>query len=378
MLVVPLKNYENEVIGVLQLINKIDPFEKVIPFEAEDIEFIESLSSQIAISITTAQLIQKLESMIEGFLNGIIYAIEKKSPYTANHIKRVAELTKMWVDKINNLSFKDLSFNKKEKKLMYLAALMHDVGKLAIPDYILDKSTKLEGLFDRIEVIKERIEKYKLLAENERLKNNISEDEYIKIIKELDETKEFIVEVNKGVEWLDDSKIEKLKLLSKPYIIGTQKIKILLPKEVEILSIRRGTVTDEEKKKIMSHAEISYKILDSIDYPKDYKELPKIAGYHHEKLNGKGYPLGLKGKDIPIPARMLAIIDIFEALTASDRPYKDPNKLSFAMDILYKMAKNNELDFELVEYFYKSGLYLEYAKKFLKPEQIDDVKLEYN
>ena len=382
MLVIPLKNYDEKIIGVLQLINKQDYlYDKIIPFSKDDEEILLSLASQAAVAISNVNLIKGLENLLESFLKSIIYTISKKSPYTAAHIKRMVELSNMIVDEIDKNSdiFKDKHFSNEQKRVINFAALMHDIGKLAIPEYILDKSKKLEKLSDGLDIIQLRIELIKKEFKIAQLKGEISKEDMLKNIEELDKYFSIIRDSNIGDESTPKENISLFNMLSqKAYKLNGKVYKVLTKEEAYKLSTQRGTLTKEEKKIVNSHAKISLNILKTLPFPEKYKNIPMIAGSHHEKINGKGYPLGLKGDEISFEARILAIADIFEALTASDRPYKKANNISKAMKILYGMTKDGELDKDLVKYFYNSKLYLKYAQKYLPKKYIDKVDVNFN
>jgi HD-GYP domain-containing protein (c-di-GMP phosphodiesterase class II)/ribonuclease BN (tRNA processing enzyme) len=381
MLVVPLKNHEKKIIGVLQIINKVGISGNIIAFNQEDEDIILSLASQAAVALTNANLIQSLEDLLEAFLNSIIYALRKKSPYTANHIHKMVSLSKMLaiaVDKDDTV-FKNVRYSKNDIKKINLSALMHDVGKLSTPDYILDKATKLDGLFDRIEIIKTRTWAIKKELEVDFLKKNISFDEFDAKVKSIDKNLDILVKNNTGTEFLPQEIVDKIYDISKKAIIcDNQKFYLITKEEAMYLSIQKGTLSEEERKIINDHATVSLEVLNRLHFPEKYKEIPHISGAHHEKINGTGYPLGLKGDEISLEARILAIADIFEAITASDRPYKKANSLSSSMKILYYMAKDGELDKKLVKFFYESGLYKKYADKALNKEQIDEVNLDFS
>ncbi len=380
MLVIPLKNHEQKIIGVLQLINKTKN-DKVVAFSKDDEELTLSLASQAAVSITNTNLIEDLENLLESFLKSIIYALRKKSSYTANHIHKMVALSKMIAKAINKDTtvYKDKNFSEDELKQINFASLMHDVGKLATPDYILDKSTKLDGLYDRVEIIKTRAWAIKKEFEIALLKKEITKEEYKKTIQNIDEYLEILLTSNKGTEFVPDEVLEKIVDISnRPFRCNGEEFYLITKEEKNLLMVQKGTITEEERNIINEHAVISLDILNKLPFPQKYKDIPSIAGEHHEKINGKGYPQGLKGDEISFEARILAIADIFEALTASDRPYKKANTLSTAMKILFFMAKDDDLDRGLVKFFYESGLYLEYAKKSLKPEQIDEVKIDFS
>lgn len=382
MLVVPLRDYEHHVIGVLQLINKNNILTKSVEaFNKDDEDITLSLASQAAVAINNVTLVSDLEKLLEAFLKSIIYAIKKKSPYTAGHIMRMVRLSVMMAQAVHNDTgyFREKTYCPEEIKQINLAALMHDIGKLATPEQVIDKATKLETIFDRVELVRLRIELIKKEAFIASLQHEISEDEYQKIENELDTYKELITKNNLGAEFTPDEHIALFKMLAKKeYTFGANTYNVLSENEAYNMSIQKGTLTKEERDIINDHAIISINILEKLPFPKKYKEIPQISGNHHEKINGKGYPRGLKGDEISFEARILAIADIFEALTASDRPYKKANSLSTAMKIMYFMAKDDDLDRALVKFFYESGLYLEYAQKYLPKHLIDEVHLDFS
>lgn len=395
MLVIPMKNHENEIIGVLQLLNKLHPSTReVIPFDSDDEKISLSLASQAAIAITNTSLIQGLESLLEAFLKSIIFAIGKKSPYTAGHIKRMVKLSLMLSRAINNDTtlYTQKHFNQEELKQINFAALMHDIGKLATPEQIVDKATKLEAIFDRITLVKSRISTIEHALHVNFLEKKIAhlegketydlealETHYMTQKQRLQDAWELIQTHNRGDTFLSDTDAAKIKALAHTsWHIGDEIYTILTEDEAYHLSTQKGTLTKEERDIINDHAKLSVDLLNKLPFPKKYKEIPQISGNHHEKINGKGYPQGLKGDEISFEARILAIADIFEALTASDRPYKAGMPLSTAMKILYTMAKENELDKDLVKFFYTSGVYLEYAKTYLPARSIDEITVDFN
>ena len=395
MLVIPMKNHEHEIIGVLQLINKLDfHSHEIIAFDREDEKITLSLASQAAIAITNTSLIQGLENLLESFLKSIIFAISKKSPYTAGHIKRMVKLSGMIADAINHDTsvYAHKHFSSDEMKQINFAALMHDIGKLATPEYIVDKATKLQSLFDRIALVESRIQviqkalhvklledKLAILEGRSNEESSLLEKRYHTQIETLDTALGLIRASNKGDDTLSDEAIEQiLTLATHKWHIGSETYTILSTDEAHHLSTPKGTLTVEEREIINAHAKLSVDILNRLPFPKKYQQIPQISGNHHEKINGQGYPKGLKGDEISFEARILAIADIFEALTASDRPYKAGLPLSVSMKILYTMAQEGELDRDLVKFFYTSGTYLEYAKAFLPQRSIDTITLDFD
>lgn len=376
MLVIPMKNYENEVIGVCQLINRQDSKTKeVVEFSKEDEKSALSLASQAAVAITNAKLINDLRLLLESFIKSIATAIDEKSPYTGGHVTKVAEITMMIAAKINEAQdgyFKEKKYSHDQLNELRIAALMHDVGKITTPEYVVDKSTKLETIYDRIKTIKTRIEVIKRDAEIEFLKNKITQSEYEQKLQELKSDSNFLEVCNIGGEFMSDDKIARVKLIAqKKWSENGEELPLLSENEILNLTIRKGTLTEDERQIINNHAKMSLEMLNKLPFPKKLRRIPEIAGAHHEKLNGKGYPLGLKAEQLSLESRILALADIFEALTACDRPYKDAKKMSEVVKIISFMVKDQELDAELVKFFYESGLHLEYAKKKLKPEQLD-------
>lgn len=391
MLVIPMLNHENEIIGVLQLLNaKDETTDETIPFTDENIDLTASLASQAAIAVTNVRLIQDLKDLFDSFIRTIATAIDEKSPYTAGHISRVANLTMEIARKINVTEwgkYGKFNFSDDELEELRLAAWMHDVGKITTPEHVVDKSTKLEKIFDRVDLLKIRFEAIKLQMEKEWYSKKIEilttegkestklaelDTEYSGKISKFSDDSEFCLQCNVPGEFMEDDKIERLQEFAKqsygfngesqPYISGDELLN---------LSIKRGTLNESDRKIIENHATMTLKMLNELPFSKKLRHVPEYAAAHHEKLNGTGYPLKLKGKEISVQARVMAIADIFEALTAKDRPYKKPMKLSQAIQILGYMVKDEHLDPDLVDVFLKEGMAEEYAKEHLLPDQID-------
>jgi len=371
-LTIPIKNHENEVIGVLQLLNKLDESKELIAFNHIDEDIISSLASQAGVAITNAKFIKDIELMLESFLRSIIYAMNEKSPHTASHIKKMVAFTNMLVEAIDQdeTIFKDKHFSELEKQVINISALMHDVGKIATPDIVMEKATKLQAIVDRIEIIGNRFEMVKKDLEIEYLRakldgKKVKPSTLVEAFKELDSDFEKLKQCNVGSEFLSDEKItfihdratKPLKVFGNEYLLITQE-------EAELLSIQKGTLTQSDRETINRHAQISINMLNKLYLPKKYKDIPQISGNHHEKINGSGYPNGLKGDEISFEARILAIADIFEAITAKDRPYKKPNSITTSMNIIKKMTAAGDLDPDIVEFLEQSKLYLDYAKKY--------------
>lgn len=374
MLVIPLINHDNEVIGVLQLINKIKNGE-IINFNKLDEKVIISLASQAAMALTNMQLITSLEDFIDAFVTTIAKAIDTKSPYTSDHIGKVEEIALLVAKAISddNTIYKKIKYSENDYKQLSLAAWMHDIGKISMPEHIIDKATKLEKIFDRIHLIEQRFEVIKLNKEIEYLKNQTPRTEYENFTNEINNDIEFIKRINFGGEFMSDEDIQKLENISKKVYIKNdgEIISFISEDEFYNLSIKKGTLTKEEIEIIRNHAQLSLDMISGLPFPKKYKDVLNIACNHHEKLNGLGYPRGLKAEEISLEDRIMILADIFEALTASARPYKDAMKLSKVKDILSSMANKGELDKELIDFFFNHKILHEYSKNELKSYQLD-------
>ena len=441
-LTVPLKNHEGYVIGVMQLINAKDAAGKVTPFDHRVLPLVDALASQAAVSIDNQMLMEAQKQLLDAFIELMAGAIDAKSPYTGGHCQRVPELTEMLTKAACDStegSFKDFDLNEAEWYELHIAGWLHDCGKVTTPEYIVDKATKLETIYDRIHEVRMRFEVLKRDAEIAHLKRvmtgeNAAESQaaYDAEIAALDAEFAFVGECNVGGEFMAPDKVERLKKIAEhtwtrtlsdrigisydemkrkkrepeaplpvtekllqdrpDQIIEREALDIMPPDnkwgfkmqvpqkkynlgEVYNLSIGRGTLTDEDRYKINHHIVQTIIMLESLPFPRHLRRVPEYAGGHHEKLDGTGYPRRLTKEQMSVPARIMAIADIFEALTAADRPYKAPKKLSESIKIMGFMVKDKHIDPELFELFLRSGVYLDYAKKFLKPEQIDEVDL---
>jgi len=398
-LTVPLKNHEDEIIGVLQLLNAQDiKTKKVIPFSDSVQKSVEALSSQAAVAITNKNLIKDLEVLFESFIKLIASAIDAKSPYTGGHCSRVPEITMMLAESVNEINdgpFAGIQFTDKEMYELKIAAWLHDCGKVATPEAVVDKGTKLETIYDRIHTVATRFEVLKRDEEIKYLKKQlkIQKDDslienqkkealkkartlYLKRIKQQDDDKAFIEESNVGGEFMSQDRKDRVnKIASYRWKDNGSPKPFFSEDEIYNLCISRGTLTPEERKIINDHIVVTIDMLEQLPYPKHLRNVPEFAGGHHEKLDGTGYPKGLNHSEMSVQAKIMAIADIFEALTARDRPYKKGKTLSQAMRILGFMKNDAHIDTELFEVFVKEKIYLKYAESFLDPEQIDEVEL---
>jgi HD-GYP domain-containing protein (c-di-GMP phosphodiesterase class II) len=383
MLVVPMRNHENDIIGVLQLLNAMDPVTKeVVTFTYECQEMTLSLASQAAVALSNNRLIHDLEDLLESFIKTIATTIDEKSPYTGGHVRRVAELTMSFAQKINEEQegpFADVKFSDEELKELRMAAWLHDVGKITTPEHVVDKATKLETIHDRIEDIKIRIEllkkDYLLTRKTNTTYNSNQEspaDQVDEQIKLLDEEYQLLAEVNSGSEFTKDEMVKRIKEIGKrEYLLNGKKMPLLTENEISNLIIRQGTLNDEERNIINNHAMVGYKMLSQLPFPKKLRHVPTYAVAHHEKLDGTGYPLGLKADQLSLQSRIIAIADIFEALTAKDRPYKKEKTLSETLKIMGYMVKDKHIDPDLFDLFIKEKIYRDYATRELSVQQID-------
>lgn len=381
MLVVPMRNHEDDIIGVLQLLNAKDrDTSQVIPFSEKMQNLAWSLASQAAVALTNNLLIADLENLLDAFIQTIATAIDEKSPYTGGHVRRVADLTMMIAEKINKAQdghFAAVCFSDDEMRELRMAAWLHDVGKITTPEHVVDKSTKLEKVYDRIGDIKTRFELLKReyqLAMNEARQNKagFSTEEVLMDLQALDDEYQFLERINSGSEFTADEMIDRIKKIAqRKWSANTQTMPLLTEDEIYNLSIRRGTLNNEERTIINNHAAITQKMLAKLPFPKKLQKIAEYAAAHHEKLDGSGYPLGLKGDQLPLQSRIIALADIFEALTAADRPYKKDKTLSEALQILKQMVANDHIDADLFDLFMREKVYEEYAYRELALHQID-------
>lgn len=389
-LTVPMTNHESEIIGVLQLINaKNSKTGEIREFSALDQQVVESLASQAAVTLTNRQLIEAQKNLFDSFIELIASAIDEKSPYTAGHCRRVPVLTNMIAVACCDVKqgpHKDFSMTDADKYELSVAGWLHDCGKITTPEAVVDKGTKLETIVDRIDLIDTRFEVLKrdveIAALKTRLKTlgerNLSGDEQLSSqLKQLDDDREFIRSCNVGGEAMADELQQRVGKIAQYKWENTEgkESHFLTEDEVYNLNIFRGTLTAEEREIINNHIVATIKMLESLPYPKHLLNVTEFAGGHHEKMDGTGYPNGLKRDEMSVQARMMGIADIFEALTAGDRPYKNAMPMSQALTILGHMKLENHIDPDLYDVFMWEKVYQKYADKFLTEEQCDDLDL---
>ncbi|HZS66615.1 MAG TPA: HD domain-containing phosphohydrolase [Burkholderiales bacterium] len=387
-LTVPMRNHEGETIGVLQLINAQDPHSgEIVAFSASDQRLAESLASQAAVALSNRMLINQLETLFESFISLINGAIDEKSAYTGGHCQRVPVLTMLLAEAVNETTegpLADFRMTDKDRYELKIAGLLHDCGKVTTPVHVVDKATKLETIFDRVQLIDTRFEVLKRDLEIESLKRRATmsrmqlADDEARLrdeLRRIDEDRKFLHACNIGSERMRDDDIEHVKRIARYRWrdVSGHEADFLTADEVKNLTIRAGTLTDEERKIINHHIVATIKMLEALPWPKHLTNVPEYAGGHHERMDGKGYPRGLTREQMSVQARCMGIADIFEALTAKDRPYKKGKTLSESLEILGRMKQNHHIDPDLFDVFVRRQVYRRYAEMFLDKEQIDDV-----
>lgn len=440
LMAVALETFEQEFVGalVLELPRPLQPPRqgRRDPMRA----FIEALSSTAAVAIATRHLVDSQKQLLEGLIQLLAGAIDAKSPYTGGHCQRVPEITRMLAQAVHDTDqgpFKDFTLNDELREAIHIGAWLHDCGKVTTPEYVVDKATKLEMIYNRIHEVRMRFEVLKRDAEivfhrslAEGVPKSVAQADLEALWQTLDEEFAFVASCNVGGESLDEEKIERLRQIAqrrwqrtlddriglsrdeqrqlvgiapsplpaaerllddKPEHIVERPASESLPAEnpwgfrmrtpeakfnhgeIHNLSVSRGTLTDEERYIVNEHIMQSIIMLDRLPFPRHLRGVPEIAGGHHERMDGRGYPRRLTREQMSIPARIMAIADVFEALTAADRPYKAPKTLSESLRIMARMSREQHLDGDLFEIFLQHGVYRAYAEGFLQPEQIDEV-----
>lgn len=393
-LTLPLRDHENQIIGVLQLINAMDPSNaETVPFSTSDQRLAQSVASQAAVALTNNRLILELRLLLETFVEVLASTIDEKSPYTGSHCRRVPEIAMMMAHAVNRTDTGPLAAHQLSDPELYelrIAALLHDCGKVTTPVHVIDKATKLETIFDRIELVNTRIEILRKQARIQLLEEQLAaargekqvdlartEQDYRAFLRNLDENETFLRQCNTGSEFMkaeDQGRVHQIGLFSLNYENGEER-PLLTENEVYNLKTKKGTLTAEERTIINNHMVTTLKMLEALPFPLNLKNVPDIAGSHHERMDGKGYPRGLKGEQMSVQARLMCIADVFEALTAADRPYKKPMPISQALKIMDTMSNEGHLDPHLFDVFMREKVYLEYGEKFLRPEQLDTIDL---
>ena len=442
MLNVPLSPRNGQVIGVIQLMNALDPDTgEIIPFPAELVSFVEALAAQSAVTLENHNLVEAQKGLMDSMIRIIASAIDAKSAYTGGHCERVPELAVMLAEeaqKVEEGSLADFRFNNEEEwREFRIGAWLHDCGKVTTPEFVVDKATKLETIYNRIHEIRTRFEILLRDANTERLESILAgspahqADQIFAARKQqLIDDFAFIAECNMGGEFMAPELVDRMKQIGAQtwwrhfddrlgisqeelrrhqgmpapelpaletlladracHLVERTDMRALDPKygfkikvpehlynfgEVHNLAIARGTLSDEERFKINEHIIQTVVMLDNMPFPPHLKRVPEYAATHHETLIGSGYPRKLTQDQLSVPSRIMAIADIFEALTASDRPYKKAKTLSESVKILSFFKKDKHIDADLFDLFLTSGVYLRYGERYLMPEQMDEVDI---
>lgn len=394
-LTVPMKHHDGDLLGVLQLINAQDQGSgKVRSFTEADQSLAESLASQASIVLSNRLLIGQLENLFESFVSLINTAIDEKSPYTGGHCQRVPTLTMLLAEAADATEVGPLAafhMTDRDRHELKVAGLLHDCGKITTPVHVVDKATKLQTLYDRIGLVDTRFELLKRDAEIAALRQQLAlrpvadaqaertlQLQTTQTLAAIDADRDFLRTANIGQESMPAEHQQRVRDIAAHYTWRNpqgQTAPCLSEEEVENLTIRAGTLNRAERAVIDHHIVATIRMLETLPWPRHLQNVPEYAGGHHERMDGKGYPRGLTREQMSWQARMMGIADIFEALTAADRPYKAAMTLSESLRIMRKMRDTDHIDPDLFEVFVRSGVYQRYAQMFLKPEQIDAVDL---
>ena len=372
LIAVPLFNKDASVIGVLQLANAKHGLQ-----DSEGIDLVEALASFLGIAVENNMLLLGTQNLLNAVVDMISSAIDERSKVTGGHCQKVTALTMMLAEsmaKDESGPYKDFSLNEAQMRELRIAAQLHDIGKIATPDYVLQKSKKLENVRDNIHYLEMRFRIRNLEIRNTQLERaieasdaNVPEEDAVIALEAKDF--EFVKSLNTGGEFLDDKASKRLLEIASKSCMGGDLIE---SDDLNNLLIERGTLNPEERKVMENHASISIRLLNKLPWPTALANVPEVAGKHHENCDGSGYPNGLTGDQMSLKAKVLALTDRFEGLSAPDREYREPKSLQQVMKIMGYMAKDNQIDPELYRYFVESGVYLKYARAYLTPEQLAD------
>ncbi len=350
MLTIPLLNQEEEAVGVLQLLNAADKEGNIIPFDPEIEHVLLSLASQAAIAVANINYMNEIKEQMWSFTEAMAEAVDKRTPYNATHMRKVAEYVGLIADKINEKHIVDEDpdyFSPNRKEQLVMAALLHDIGKMITPLEVMNKATRLENDISAIEM------KFAGLLDKARiqyLEGRTTEEEYNNKVTELQDALALTLEVNRSEFLDDDHEARLLAILDGAFTDGDLTIPYFTEAQKNCLSIKRGTLTAEERKIMEDHVVMTAQILDKVHFNSFYANVPQWAGWHHEFLNGTGYPNHLTAENLPIEARILAVADICDALLASDRPYKKPKPKEVAFKIMESMVEEGKLEAKYVAY----------------------------
>ncbi len=426
----PLIDRNDDVIGSFAVMYRQGDVRKL---HMKYAHYLRTLLGFTSVTLETLYMFDEQKALLESLIQVFAGSLDKKSPFTGHHCQRVPVITE-WLTQAADSSklapFSDFSLSAKEWEELRIASWLHDCGKITTPEHIIDKATKLECIYNRIHEIRMRFE---VLKRDKRLESyakvfgelpNEAEQKLSYVLKQIDDDFQFIAELNVGGEFVSDDDLARLDTIAKyswtrtlskrsgtawveqqrfsgeeitPLVESLladlpehivpwetnpaqdERFSMKPPKnqanlgEIYNLSIRRGTLTNEDRFIINDHIIQTIRILESLPFPQYLKDVARIAGGHHEKINGTGYPMGLKGDEMPLTAKIIAVADVFEALTSTDRPYKKAKTLNEAIKIMSVMAKEGHLDQDVFALFLTSGVYRRFAESYMLPEQLDEV-----
>lgn len=421
-LTLPINGRKGETIAIAQFINPLDANGKVIAFTLEIQNTIQAICNLIGIMLENRRLTEDYGQLLESFIEVLARAIDAKSPYTGAHCQRVPVIARMLATAAvqqDSGPLRDFEMSSEDWYTLHIASWLHDCGKVTTPEYIVDKATKLETINNRIHEIRNRFEILRRDAHIEYLKSRLADLDtpenlqaiYVSKVAQLEKDFDFVAQCNigdktlneqdiaelerisqtrftryfsrmKGLSWAERDNIKDKELYSKPslenllqnredHLFGQYNYGELY--NLETIS---GTINKEERDKINEHIVVTIDMLKALPFPKELSKVVEYAGAHHERVDGKGYPNGLTGEQMSTPAKIMAIADIFEALTANDRPYKEPKKLSQVLKIMQKMKNEGHIDHDLYSVFINNKVYMDYAEQYISAIQIDDIKPE--
>lgn len=349
MLVIPMEDAEGVLMGVLQLMNKLDEEGKFIPFGEDDEFAIRSLGSMMAVSLSSMIYIEEIKKQLRSFVSAFATAVDERTPYNGSHTKKVTVYAGILADYINKkyeAGVCEEYFDENRKEQLTLAAALHDIGKMIIPLEVMNKESRLASGMPKV------LDRFKLLQayyERDMYKGVISQAENEEKQRYIEDAVAFILSIDRA-GFLPDDKLERVKeIASQKYVSESgEEIAYLTEEEATNLSIRKGTLSDEERQIMESHVVMTKKILDKVHFNVRYENVARFAASHHELLNGSGYPEHLSGEQLGLETRMLAVVDVYDALTSKDRPYKDPIPKSKAFAILHSMVEEGKMEERLV------------------------------
>ncbi len=422
LLAFPLFDSRQKVIGVMMFVNAKDLRGRSIAFKDERVAMITAVCQIAVNALERKYQTESYAALLESFIDILAKAIDAKSPYTGQHCQKVPVITRLLAtaaieEKQGPLRNFDMSDG--DLYALHIASWLHDCGKITTPEYIIDKATKLETIYNRIHEIRNRFEILRRDAHivylQKRLQNVDTQEnlqaEFVAKVKQLEDDYAFVAQCNMGekplseddvlrldkisqvqfmryfnrmlgLSWAERENIDAQELLEQPAYENLlqnrpdQIFGVYNRGELYNLNIVRGTINKEEREKVNEHIKITIDMLKALPFPKELSKVVEYAGCHHERVDGQGYPNGLTGEQMSVPAKIMAIADVFEALTASDRPYKEPKKLSEVLSIMRQMKLSGHIDPDLYDVFIRRKIYQEFADNYLKPEQIDEINPE--